>query len=181
MKVVSKQLAKYEALDFASAARYLAKQAYIDPKRVAIIGSSYGVYSTVFTMEMYPDLFPVGVANSPGTDWKLYDTIYTERYMGLLSDNKAGYEASSAVAQVGKLRGHLLLVHSGLDENVHPQHTMQLITKMLEAGKDADFRFFPLGAHGAAYSQASAVTMLKVYANTWCEQLKAGCEPANLN
>jgi dipeptidyl-peptidase 4 len=180
-KMVYRQLGKWEATDFGEVGKWLAKQPYVQGDRMAIHGTSYGGYMTIYTMEQYPDVYRAGIANSPGTDWKLYDTIYTERYMGLLSDNQAGYEASSAVAQVGKLRGHLLLVHSGLDENVHPQHTMQLITKMLEAGKDADFRFFPLGAHGAAYSQASAVTMLKVYANTWCEQLKVGCEPANLN
>ena len=72
------------------------------------MGTSYGGYSTVYTMEMYPDIFTAGVANSAVADWKLYDTIYTERYMGLLGDNKAGYESSSAIANAGKLQGHLL-------------------------------------------------------------------------
>ena len=60
------------------------------PRRIGIMGTSYGGYSTVYTMEMYPDLFTAGVANSAVADWKLYDTIYTERYMGVLGDNKAG-------------------------------------------------------------------------------------------
>lgn len=180
-KMVYGQLGKWEANDFAEAGSWLAKQPYVQPDRIAIHGTSYGGYMTIYTMEQHPAVFRAGIANSPGTDWSLYDTIYTERYMGLLAENSAGYLASSAIANVDKLRGRLLLVHSGLDENVHPQHTMQLITAMLGAGKDADLRFFPLGAHGAAYNLASYVTMLKVYANTWCEQLKPGCQPVNLN
>ncbi len=90
MKVVYKQLGKYEALDFAETARYLAKQSYVDPKRGAITGTSYGGYSVVYTMEMYPELFPVGVANSAVGDWRLYDTIYSERYMCLLNGNLNG-------------------------------------------------------------------------------------------
>lgn len=180
-KMVYGQLGKWESRDFAEAGKWLAARPYVQGDRIAIHGTSYGGYMTVFTMENYPDVFRSGIANSPGTDWSLYDTIYTERYMGLLPENKAGYDGSSAVAQAGKLKGYLLLVHSGLDENVHPQHTMQLITALLNAGKDAEFRFFPLGAHGAAYNQASFITMLKVYANTWCEHLKANCTPGNIN
>ncbi|MGQ0813891.1 MAG: S9 family peptidase [Gemmatimonadota bacterium] len=180
-KMVYGQLGKWESNDFAEVGRWLAKQPYVMADRMAIHGTSYGGYMTIYTMEQHPDVFRAGISNSPGTDWSLYDTIYTERYMGLLPDNQAGYEASSAVAHASRLKGYLLLVHSGLDENVHPQHTMQLITALTNAGKDAALRFFPPGAHGAAYNQASYVTMLKVYANTWCEQLKVGCEAANLN
>ena len=180
-KMVYKQLAKWEAKDFAEVARYLGRQAYVDSTRMSIHGTSYGGYMTVMTMLQYPDVFKVGISNSPGIDWKLYDTIYTERYMGLLSENPQGYEASSALPLAKNLKGHLLLVHSGLDENVHPQHTMQFITALTAAGKDAELRFYPLGAHGAAYDQQSYTTMLKVYANTWCEQLKAACEPIKVN
>src|SRR5436305_1302872 len=99
MKVVYKQLGKYEAMDFAEAARYLSKQSYVDPKRIAIMGTSYGGYSTVITMELYPELFPVGVANSAVGDWRLYDSIYTERYMGLLNENQKGYVESAPIEQ----------------------------------------------------------------------------------
>jgi dipeptidyl-peptidase-4 len=101
--------------------------------------------------------------------------------MGLLAENEAGYRASSAVENASKLKGYLLLVHSGLDENVHPQQTMQLLTALLEAGKDAELRFFPPGAHGAAFDTQSYLTMLKVYANTWCEHVATRCTPVNLN
>ncbi|MGQ0560493.1 MAG: S9 family peptidase, partial [Gemmatimonadota bacterium] len=145
-KIVYGQLGKWEAKDFAEVGNWLASQPYVQGDRMAIHGTSYGGYMTLMTMVTHPDVFRAGIANSPGTDWKLYDTIYTERYMGLLPQNQAGYEASSVVNKAGNLRGHLLLVHSGLDENVHPQHTMQFITALTNAGKDAAFRFFPPGA-----------------------------------
>jgi dipeptidyl-peptidase-4 len=180
-KMVYKNLGKWEANDFAELGRFLKRQPYVDSTKLSIHGTSYGGYMTIMTMLLHPDVFRVGISNSPGTDWKLYDTIYTERYMGLLSENTAGYEASSTLPIAKNLRGHLLLVHSGLDENVHPQHTMQFITALTAAGKDAELRFYPLGAHGAAYDQQSYTTMLKVYANTWCEHLQAVCQPIRVN
>ncbi len=156
MKIVYKQLGKYEARDFAEAARYLDKQPYVDSTRTAIMGTSYGGYSTVYTMEMYPEVFEVGIANSAVGDWRLYDSIYTEHYMGLLSDNKQGYVESSPIENAGKLKGHLLLIHSLLDDNVHPANTMQLLTALTNAGKDAEVRLYPPGHHGAAYNRMSS-------------------------
>ena len=156
MKVVYKQLGKYESKDFAEAARYLATQSYVDPKRVAIMGGSYGGYSTVYTMEMYPELFAVGIANSAVGDWRLYDSIYTEHYMGLLADNTQGYTDSSPIQNAAKLRGHLLLIHSLLDDNVHPANTMQLLTSLTNAGKDVELRLYPPGRHGASYNRQSS-------------------------
>jgi len=155
MKVVYKHLGEYESRDFAEAARWLGRQSYVDAAHIAIMGGSYGGYSTVYTLERYPDLFSVGVANSPVTDWRLYDTIYTERYMGLLGDNAAGYDSSSAVVLAPRLKGHLLLIHSMMDDNVHPQNTMQLLTALTNAGIDVDLRIYPPGHHGAAYNGQS--------------------------
>jgi dipeptidyl-peptidase-4 len=177
MKVVYKQLGKYESLDFAETARYLAKQSYVDPRRVAITGTSYGGYSVVYTMEMYPELFPVGVANSAGTDWRLYDTIYTERYMGLLNDNLKGYVESAPVEQAAKMRGKLLLIHSMMDDNVHPQNTMQLLTALTNAGRDADLRIYPPGRHGAAYNAQSALLIKQVTDEYLARHLKASNPP----
>jgi dipeptidyl-peptidase-4 len=178
MKVVYKHLGKYEALDFAEAARYLAKQTYVDPKRVAIVGTSYGGYSTVFTMEMYPDLFPVGVANSAVGDWRLYDTIYTERYMSLLKDNLSGYVESAPIEQAPKMRGNLLLIHSMMDDNVHPQNTMQLLTALTNAGRDAELRIYPPGRHGAAYNAMSARLIRQATDAYLARYLKTGNPPA---
>jgi dipeptidyl-peptidase-4 len=178
MKVVYKQLGKYEALDFAETAKYLAKQTYIDSKRVGIIGTSYGGYSTVYTMEMYPELFPVGVANSTVGDWRLYDTIYTERYMSLLGDNLKGYVESAPIEQAPKMRGNLLLIHSMMDDNVHPQNTMQLLTALTNAGRDAEVRIYPPGRHGAAYNAQSARLIRLVTDNYLRRYLKTENPPA---
>ncbi|MEO8580481.1 MAG: S9 family peptidase [Gemmatimonadales bacterium] len=178
MKVVYKQLGKYEALDFAEAARYLAKQSYVDPKRVAIIGTSYGGYSTVYTMEMYPELFPVGVANSAVGDWRLYDTIYTERYMSLLGDNLKGYVESAPIEQAPRMRGNLLVIHSMMDDNVHPQNTMQLLTALTNAGRDAEVRIYPPGRHGAAYNAQSARLIRLATLEYLARHLKAPAPPA---
>ncbi len=181
MKVVYEHLGKWESNDFAEAAKWLASQPWVDSRHMAIQGTSYGGYSTVYTLLTHPGVFALGIANSPVTDWRLYDTIYTERYMGLLSDNEKGYEQSAAMPYADSLQAHLLLVHSAMDENVHPQNTMQLLTALTNAGKDVELRFYPPGAHGAAYNRESYVTMTEVYTNELCRWLKPGCTPVNLN
>ena len=162
MKVVYKRLGKYESQDFAEAAKYLRTLPYVDGSRIAIMGTSYGGYSTMYTMEMYPDVFALGMANSGVADWRLYDTIYTERYMSTLDDNEAGYAESSVVVNAPKLRGHLLMIHSMMDDNVHPQNTMQLFTAFTNAGKDIEERIYPPGHHGAAYNAQSALLINRV-------------------
>jgi len=152
MKIVYRQLGKWESHDFAETARYLGTLPYVDAHRIGIMGTSYGGYSTLYTMEMYPQIFTVGVSNSGVADWRLYDTIYTERYMGLLGDNLAGYTSSSAVVNAPKLTGHLMMIHSMMDDNVHPQNTMQMLTAFANEGKDIPLRLFPPGRHGAAYN-----------------------------
>lgn len=155
MKVVYKHLGEWESHDFAEAAKYLATLPYVDGSKVAITGTSYGGYSTVYTMARYPDIFKVGVANSAVTDWRLYDDIYTERYMSLPADNAAGYDSSSAVVLAPRITGKLLLIHSMMDDNVHPQNTMQFLTAMADAGHDVAVRLYPPGHHGAAYNFSS--------------------------
>ncbi len=179
MKIVYRHLGKWESHDFAQAARYLSTLPYVDSRRIAIMGTSYGGYSAVYTMEMYPDVFTVGIANSPGTDWKLYDTIYTERYMGLLGDNAAGYEESSAIVHAKRLTGRLLLIHSMMDDNVHPQHTMQLLTALTDAGRDAELRIYPAGRHGAYYNQASRSLGLQLQTDFLERYMKGDAASAN--
>jgi dipeptidyl-peptidase-4 len=181
MEVVYLRLGEWESKDFAETARHLATLPYVDRERIGIQGTSYGGYMSAYTLMRYPELFVLGIANSPVTDWRLYDTIYTERYMGLLSANDAGYTASAVSPMAERLQGHLLLIHSAMDENVHPQNTMQLLTALAAAGKDADLRFYPPGGHGAAFDRNSYVTMTEAYTNAVCEHLLRGCTPANLN
>ena len=97
------------------------------------------------------------------TDHRLYDTIYTERYMGLLSDNAAGYDSASVLLRAGRIRGHLLVIHSMMDDNVHPQHTMQFLTALTNAGVDADLRIYPPGRHGAVYNMQSMMLEQQLY------------------
>ncbi len=172
MKVVYEHLGKYESRDFAEAAKYLATLPYVDGDHMAIQGTSYGGYSTIYTMLMYPDVFRLGIANSGVTDFRLYDSIYTERYMGLLSDNLGGYVQSAATTHADSLKGHLLMVHSMMDDNVHPVNTMQMLTAFGDAGKDVEVRFYPPGAHGASYSGTTYLLMTKVYTEELEEYLK---------
>ena len=181
MEIVYEDLGRWEANDFAEAARWLGRQSYVDRERIAIHGTSYGGYATISTLVRHPGVFALGIANSPVTDWRLYDSIYTERYMGLLPQNEQQYEAASTLNKAANLQDRLLLIHSAMDENVHAQHTFQLLTALTNAGKDADFRFYPPGAHGAAYDFASYITMYEVYTNSLCEEILPGCEPMDLN
>jgi dipeptidyl-peptidase-4 len=172
MKISYRHLGQWESHDFAEAARYLARQPWVDSAHIAIMGTSYGGYSTLYTMVTYPDLFAVGIANSPGTDWRLYDTIYTERYMDLLENNQAGYDSSSVMPRVNRMKPsqHLLLIHSMMDDNVHPQNTMQMLTALANAGVDADLRLYPPGRHGAAYNLPSVQLIQKAtdeFLNRW--------------
>jgi dipeptidyl-peptidase-4 len=162
MKVVYKQLGKWESNDFVEAAHYLSTLPYVDAANIAITGTSYGGYSTVYTLLTHPGVFKAGIANSPVTDWRLYDDIYTERYMSTLADNAEGYQNSSAITHAAGLKDRLLIIHSMLDDNVHPAQTMELLTALTNAGKDADLRIYPPGAHGAAYNWQSFLLISKV-------------------
>ncbi len=181
MKVVYEKLGYWESHDFVATAHYLASLPYVDPGEMAIMGTSYGGYSTVYTMLTHPGVFKVGIANSPVTDWRLYDDIYTERYMGLLQDNEAGYIRSDCMTYADSLRGRLLLVHSEMDDNVHPINTMQLLTALTNAGKDVDLRIFPPGAHGAVYNEASRVLLYRIYTQYLNLYLRGDCSHLNLN
>lgn len=180
-KAVYRKLGYWESHDFVETAKYLTKLPFVDSSKMAIMGTSYGGYSTVYTMLTHPGVFKVGIANSPVTDWRLYDDIYTERYMGLLSDNEQGYVRSDAMIYADSLKGKLLLFHSEMDDNVHPINTMQLLTALTNAGKDVDLRIFPPGAHGSAYSPGSYLLMLKIYNSYLNLYLKGDCSKLNLN
>ncbi|MDB4951788.1 MAG: peptidase dipeptidylpeptidase domain protein [Gemmatimonadetes bacterium] len=177
-KIVYRHLGRWEANDFAETARHLATLPFVDARRVGIFGTSYGGYAVLEAMERYPELFPVGVANSAVADWRYYDSIYTERYMGLLADNLAGYRESSPLENAAKLRGRLMLVHSLLDDNVHPQNTMQLLTAFTALDKDVDLRVYPPGHHGAAYDFTSFKLIQQATQTFLDRHLKAAEPPA---
>ena len=115
---------------------------YADPKRVAIEGWSFGGFMSAYALT-HSDLFKVGIAGAGVMDWQLYDTIYTERYMGTPQKNAAGYKAGSVVAGAAKLNGNLLIVHGMMDDNVHVQNSMQLIYALQKAVKKFDMMLYP--------------------------------------
>lgn len=181
MKIVYKQLGKWESNDFVETANYLAKLPFVDASKMAIMGTSYGGYSTTYTLLTHPGVFKVGIANSPVTDWRLYDDIYTERYMAPLKDNEDGYKNSSDITHAAGLKDHLLLIHSMSDDNVHPSNTMQLLTALTNAGKDAELRIYPPGAHGAAYNFQSYILLYDVSFQFLERYLKGNNDLPNLN
>ena len=181
LKIGYKQLGKYESQDFAETAQYMNTLPFVDKGNMAIMGGSYGGYMTVYTLLTHPGVFKAGLANSAGSDWRLYDDIYTERYMGLAKENKDGYDKSSTLTYAANLQDHLLLIHSMSDDNVHPANTMQLLTALTEAGKDADVRIYPKGAHGAAYDLASYLLIQNVNFQYLEKYLKGNNNLPNLN
>ncbi|MBT5425098.1 MAG: S9 family peptidase [Bacteroidetes bacterium] len=150
-KIVYEQLGKYESQDFVETAQYLASTfSWIDGERLAIYGHSYGGYTSAFTMLTHPGVFKAAIVAAPVTDHLLYDCILTERSMGLIENNAEGYKQSSVITHAGNLEGELLLAHSLMDENVHPQNTFQLVNAFNMAGKDFVLKIYPPGAHGIA-------------------------------
>lgn len=134
------KLGQVEIDDLAQAARMLTARDEIDPKRVGIYGTSYGGYAALMAILRYPELFSAASASVPPTDWRHYDTIYTERYMGLPQENAQGYDAGNPVPLAPRLKGALQLYYGTSDENVHPNNSLQLIAALDRAGKEYELR-----------------------------------------
>ncbi|MBI1756259.1 MAG: DPP IV N-terminal domain-containing protein [Fimbriimonas ginsengisoli] len=131
-QAVYRKLGVVEMDDQAAGVRALVKRPYVDASRVGIHGTSYGGYASLMAILRFPDLFSAACASSPVTDWRHYDTIYTERFMDLPQDNKAGYDAGSAITYANNLKGKLLIYYGTADNNVHPSNTLQFI-KLLQS------------------------------------------------
>ncbi|HRR07155.1 MAG TPA: alpha/beta fold hydrolase [Rhodothermales bacterium] len=125
-----------------------AQFSFVDCSRVGIYGHSYGGYMSALALLREPEVYHVGVAGAPVTDWRNYDTIYTERYMFTPQDNKSGYDEGATMTYAKNLKGKLLLVHGTIDNNVHPGNTMQLIEALVKEGKKFDLMMYPLNRHG---------------------------------
>src|SRR5262249_997585 len=129
--------------DQAAGVRSLWNRPYVDRDRVGIYGGSYGGYASVLCLLRHPGVFQAACASSPVTDFRLYDSIYTERYMWLPQENKAGYDAGSAMTYADKLKGRLMLYYGTADNNVHPSNALQLIRALQRAGKNFDLQVGP--------------------------------------
>ena len=146
-KAVYGQLGVVETRDQAAAARALMRRPYVDASRVGIWGWSYGAFMTLNVLFQHPDIYRTGVAVSPVTHWSLYDNVYTERFNGLISDNREGYDRGSPISYVKGFRGNLLLVHGGGDDNVHFQNSELLINALVAANKPFQMMEYPNRTH----------------------------------
>ncbi len=144
---IAGQLGRIEVEDQLRGVEFLKTQDFVDPARIGIMGWSYGGYMTLMAMTN-TDVFRAGVAGAPVTEWRLYDTHYTERYLGMPSSNAKGYEHSSALADAQKLQGRLLLVHGMADDNVLFTHTTMLMQQLQSSAKQFDVMTYPGGKHG---------------------------------
>jgi len=142
------QLGKYETDDQIAAAAWLAKQPYVDGSRIGIQGWSYGGYMSSLCITKGAGLFKAAIAVAPVTNWRYYDTIYTERYMGLPSDNASGYDDNSPINHVDKLKGKYLLIHGTADDNVHYQNAAEMVNALVKANKQFDQFAYPDRNHG---------------------------------
>jgi dipeptidyl-peptidase-4 len=151
--VVHRRLGEFEVADQLAAARWLKAQPWVDPDRIAVYGGSYGGYMTLLCLLKAPEVFRAGIAYAPVTDWSLYDTIYTERYMDTPQDNPEGYEVSAPLTYAENLNGALLLAHGTMDNNVHFQNSLQLIGRLAAADKKFELMVYPRTRHGVRRSK----------------------------
>ena len=140
-------LGQKEAEDLIMAANYMAQRDDIDGERMAILGWSYGGYQTLYTMSTKGHPFKAGVAIAPVTDWKLYDSAYTERYMRRPQVNDRGYNEASLLNKASDLTGNVLIIHGTADDNVHVQHTYQYIDALVRADKQFEMQLYPDDNH----------------------------------
>ena len=155
-------MGKIELQDQLAGVKYLKSLGYVDPARIGITGGSYGGYMTLEALFNAADVFKLGVSDAPVTDWKLYDTIYTERYMGRPQDNAEGYKDSSPVNQAENLKGKLMLVHGTGDDNVHFANSVELLNALIDSGRYPDeLMVFPGRGHGISDAAARMLEIQK--------------------
>jgi dipeptidyl-peptidase-4 len=147
-KVTQNELGKYEVEDQIAAAKKLGAMNYIDASRVGIWGWSYGGFMSSNCLLKGNDTFSMAIAVAPVTNWRFYDSIYTERYMTTPQENASGYDENSPINHVDKLKGKYLLVHGSADDNVHVQNTMRMVEALVQANKQFEWAVYPDRNHG---------------------------------
>ena len=147
LDAIYRKLGQADIDDMAEGVKTLWSRPYFDRSRVGIFGTSYGGYASVMELLRHPEVFAAAAASSPPTDWRNYDTIYTERYMGIPQENAAGYDAGSAMTYAKEAKGRLLIYYGTADNNVHPSNSLQLIKALQDAGKSFDVQVGPDRGH----------------------------------
>jgi dipeptidyl-peptidase 4 len=160
-----RSLGKWELSDYEDAVEWLRALPYVDKTRMGITGSSYGGYMTCLALTKGADFWTHGFAGSSVTDYRLYDNIYTERFMDTPQDNYEGYKDGSALTFVSNYKGKLYLTHGDMDDNVHMQNSIYLISKLQDEGKSFEFMLYPGGRHG--WRGAKARHVLNEAHNFW--------------
>ncbi len=145
---IFRQLGVTELADQVAGVKYLESLGFVDPARVGIHGWSYGGFMTLNAVLNAPDVFKCGIAGAPVTNWMNYDTIYTERYMGLPSENAAGYASTALPPKAKNLKAKLMIAHNLEDDNVLFQNTMQMMNALQLEGKEFEFLLYPQKSHG---------------------------------
>jgi dipeptidyl-peptidase-4 len=147
-KVTQKELGKYEVEDQIDAAKVLGSYTYVDKSRIGIFGWSYGGFMASNCILKGADVFKMAIAVAPVTNWRFYDSIYTERYMQTPQENASGYDTNSPINFADKLKGNFLLIHGTADDNVHFQNSMQFVEALVQANKQFDWAVYPDKNHG---------------------------------
>jgi dipeptidyl-peptidase-4 len=177
-KSIYGQLGVVETRDQATAARTLSERPYVDRARIGIWGWSYGGFMSLNSLFQHADIFKTGVAVSPVTHWALYDNVYTERFNGLPSENKAGYDRGSPLTYVKGFRGNLLLVHGSGDDNVHFQNSEMLINALVAANKPFTMMEYPNRTHCICQGRNTQAHLFELIARYLDQNLKGGPSPS---
>lgn len=148
MNYLYHNLGFWEMADYTTMAKWFIRNRQADPAKIAITGFSYGGYMSAYALTYGADVFTHGMAGGSVVDWRLYDTHYTERYMGTPQNNPDGYKSSSVLTYTDRYKGVLQIVHGTSDDNVHMQNSMQLVSALQDKGKDFEFMLYPGGRHG---------------------------------
>ena len=143
---IHKKLGQLELQDQLDGLDWLRKQGWADMDRIALNGWSYGGYMTAYAMT-HSKAWKIGFVGAPVTDYRLYDSVYTERYMGLPQDNAEGYDKGSVLKATKDLSGKIMLMHGTMDDNVHPQNTIMFIDELIKNGKDYSLQLYPGVGH----------------------------------
>ena len=136
-------LGKYETEDQIGAAQYFGKLPFIDSTRIGIFGWSYGGFMALNCLFYGAEKFKMAISVAPVSNWKYYDSVYSERYMGTMKENEGGYDNFNPIDGAKRMKGKLLLIHGMADDNVHFQNTVELQKALIEAGKQFDFMSYP--------------------------------------
>ena len=148
MALMHRHLGKWEIHDYIQVVKYLRTLSFIDSGKIGIAGGSYGGYVVTMALTNGADYFQYGIAGAPVIDWKLYDSVYTERYMDTPQQNSEGYKNGSVLTYVNQLKGKLRITHGTMDDNVHVQNTLQFIDRAQDAGKTVELILYPGERHG---------------------------------